>query len=160
MDLIQHTQNWVKGEVFQGKIMLAIGFVLLLAFIGILKGDQAILKGMIIPLGLMVLIQLGYGGMQVFYRPTHIGKVEKLIQENPQAALDKELAKAQNDDRVYTMAKRVWPILILLSIVLFFVFSSDYLKGLSVGLMALFMSILILDLVLHYRLETYLRALE
>ena len=111
MDLIQHTQNWVKGEVFQGKIMLAIGFVLLLAFIGIMKGDQAVLKGMIIPLGLMVLIQFGYGGMQVFYRPMHIGKVEKLIQENPQEALDKELVKAARDlmlDRLSPGSVRLW----------------------------------------------------
>ena len=37
MELIDYTIAWVKGEVFQGKIMLAIGILLLFGGIAILK---------------------------------------------------------------------------------------------------------------------------
>jgi len=64
MELIDYTIAWVKGEVFQGKIMLAISILLLFGGIAILKSEHEILKGTLIPLGFILLIFFGYGGFQ------------------------------------------------------------------------------------------------
>lgn len=160
MELLDHTTAWIKGEVFQGKVMLSIGIFLLIGGVAILKSDHEILKGTLIPLGLILVLLLGYGTMQVFSRPGHITKVSQVIGENPQEALDQEYNKAVNDDKVYSRLKIVWAILIAITAGFYLVFQSHYLKGLAIGLIALFLTVLIVDSVLHYRLNIYLKAIN
>lgn len=160
MNLIDFTTTWVKAEVLQGRIMLIIGVLVLVAAIAIFRSEHTLLRGMLIPIGLIVLILLGYGGFQVTSRPSHIDKVSQLYNEAPEKALEQELTKAQNDDKTYKTLKKVWVVLIVISALLFLVFSSLYLKGLSIGLIALFLTGLMLDSTLHYRLQIYLEQLE
>lgn len=160
MELIEHTKIWVNGEVFQGKIMMAMGIALLIAWIAIFRSEHTILKGTIIPGALMLVVFLGYGGMQTFFRPTHVDKVVKLHTESPEKALDQEIKKAVKDEKAYRTLKPIWAGLIVLSVILYFVFPTDYLKGLSLGLIALFFTLVMLDTVLHYRLEVYHEALK
>ncbi len=160
MNLLDYTSAWVKGEVFQGKIMLLIGVVVLVAAIAIFRSDNSILRGTLIPMILMLLIFFGYGGFQTFSRPGHINKVEELHAENPSEAIKQELTKAQSDDKTYQTLKVVWVILIAVSALLYLVFSTPYLKGLSIGLVGLFLANLLLDSTLHFRLQQYLKGLE
>ncbi|NNK74515.1 MAG: hypothetical protein HKP42_00480 [Maribacter sp.] len=162
MELLDHTTEWVKGEVFQGKIMLAIGILLLIGGVAILKSDHEILKGTLIPLGLILLLILGYGAMQVFSRPGHVTKVSQVLAENPQDALEQEYNKAMKDDKIYSTLKIVWSILIVIAAGLYLLFpsSSHYLKGLAIGLIGLFLTVLVVDSVLHYRLSIYLKAIN
>lgn len=160
MELLDHTTEWVKGEVFQGKIMLSVGILLLIGGVAILKSDHEILRGTLIPLGLILLLTLGYGTMQVFSRPGHITKVSQLLAENPKKAIAQEYKKASSDDNIYSRLKIVWSVLIAITAVLYMVFPNDYLKGLAIGLIALFLTALVVDSVLHYRLSIYLKALN
>lgn len=160
MELIDYTSAWVKGEVFQGKIMIVLGLLFLLGFIAIFRSQDEFVRGLLIPFGLIVLVLIGYGGMQVTVRPEHVAKVESLAQENPQEALDKELAKSQNDHKVYSNIVKVWPLFIIAAIILFYLISSSYWKGFSVGIMILFAGMIILDSTLHHRLLKYLDGLN
>lgn len=159
MELLDYSTNWVKGEVFQGKLMLTIGALVLFGAIAILKSEHEILRGTLIPLGLILLIMLGYGGMQVFSRPGHLTKVTQILAENPQEALSQEYAKAMKDDKAYSRLKIVWTFLIIVSAVLYFVFSSYYFKGLAIGLMGLFLTTLVVDSILQYRLSIYIKGI-
>ena len=159
MDLIKYTQEWVRGEVLQGKIMVAMGLLFLIAVIFILKGDHQILRGTLIPLGLVLLMLLGYGGFQIFGRPAHVTKVDTLYQENPDKAVLQEYNKALKDDKTYSRFKPIWAVLLVVSVILFFVFTGNYLKGLAIGLMILFLSLLTLDTILQDRLKIYLEGL-
>ena len=160
MNIIQHTEEWVKGEVFQGKIMLAIGILLSIAFFTIIKGQNDLLKGTLIPLGFMLVILFGYGGFQTYKRPAHLQKVKEVYQQNPQKAINAEYEKAIKDHNNYSMLKRVWTVLIVLSAIGFFLFSKEYFKGLSIGLIALFLTTLIVDSILHQHLLVYLEYLK
>ncbi len=160
MNLLDYTTTWVKGEILQGKILLIIGLIFLITAIVIFKSDNALLKGTLIPMAFMLLIFFGYGGMQVFSRTSHINKVEEIYKSNQKEAIDMEYTKAKKDDKSYSILKPIWAILIVLSIVLYFAFSSYYMKGLSIGLVGLFLTALIVDSTLHYRLLTYYEALK
>jgi hypothetical protein len=160
MNLLDYTNTWVKGEVFQGKVMLVIGVIVLIAAIAILRSDNSLLRGTLFPLGFIILIFFGYGGFQTFSRPSHINKVTEVYNENPEKAIEQELAKAQKDDRSYRNLKIVWSILIVLASLLFIIFSKDYFKGVSTGLIALFLTTLVVDSTLHYRLKIYLEQLQ
>jgi hypothetical protein len=159
MNLIEHTTAWVNGEVLQGKIMLSIGTLFLVAAIAIFKSEHELLKGSLIPLGLIILMLCGYGGFQVFGRPPHIQKVSEAFAHSPETAVKRELEKAQKDDRVYSKIKIIWIILLAIIAIGSLFISTDLYKGLSIGLMVMFLSMLIIDTTLHHRLQVYLNAL-
>ena len=71
MELIDHTTTWAKGDIFQGRIMFAIGIAAVIAAIAILKSNHEFMRGMLIPLALLVVVCGGYGGFLAFGRPTH-----------------------------------------------------------------------------------------
>lgn len=159
MNLIDHTTAWVNGEVTQGKIMLAIGLMLLGAAVAILKSEHELLKGTLIPISLLIVILCGYGGFQVFGRPPHIKKVDELYVQSPEAAVKQELAKAEKDNGIYSLVKKVWIALLVIVAIGSLFIASDYYRGLSIGLMVMFLSMLIIDTTLHHRLKIYLNAL-
>lgn len=160
MEIIKHTTEWVNGEVLQGKIMIGIAVLLLVAWVAIFRGQHEILRGALIPLGLMVVALGGYGGYQVTSRPGHIAKVQKLAENNPKEALQAEQTKAAKDHKAYSTLKPVWMVLIVVSVLLAFLLKGNYQKGLGMGLIALFLTLLALDSTLHYRLQHYMSALS
>ena len=161
MELLEHTKLWVNGEVFQGKIMMGIGIVVLLAWIAIFRSEHTILNGTLIPMALMLVVFLGYGGMQVIVRPNHTAKLQEITtQKGVEEALKHETEYLKRGDKAYSTLKPIWAALIILSVVLYFVVKTDYLKGLSIGLMALFLTLVVLDTTLQYRLSKYLSSLQ
>ncbi len=160
MELIKYTTEWVRGEVFQGKIMILAGALLLLAGISIFKGNNELMRGMLIPLGIMVLILIGYGIMQNTVRPNHLRSVTERVKDDPKQVLEQELNKSRKDHRTYSAVQVVWPLCIVVIIGLYFFVSQPYYKGLTIGLIGLFLFLLILDSTLHDRLEIYLKGLE
>jgi len=160
MDLIKHTTEWAKGDALQGKILLFTGLLLIIACFFILKNDNSMLKGSLIPLALLLIFCAGYGGFLTFSRPGHIIKTEKIYAENPQQAVETELIKAERDNKAYSMIKKIWPVLIILTAGIYFLVSTDYLKGLMIGLLVLFVAGLVIDTMLHHRLEPYLKVLR
>lgn len=159
MNLIEHTSQWAHGDAIQGRIMLFVGILAIIAAVAIFRSDHTILKGMLIPIALFAAAYSGYGGFLAFSRDGHYQNVKAVYAENPQQAIDQELEKAQRDNKAYSMAQRLWPILMVAALLMFFFVQRDYLRGLSLGLMGLFFSILILDVFLHHRLKPYLEVL-
>ncbi|WP_139926331.1 hypothetical protein [Hymenobacter sp. DG01] len=159
MKLLELASTWVKGEVFQGKLMLAIGAVLLMAVIAILNSMHEFLRGTLVPLSLVVLVLMSYGGFQVAKRPGHLTKVAALQAQAPAKALQQEYAKAIKDDKAYTTLPPLWAGMMGASVLLFYMVSKVYWKGLSIGMMGLFLTLLLLDSTLHYRLRHYLQGL-
>lgn len=160
MEIVKHTTEWVNGEVLQGKIMLVIGALLLVAWVAIFRSQHELLRGIMIPMTLIIVATTGYGSFQVIGRPSHISKVTEVAKKDPNAAFDMEMAKSQNDHRVYSYLTTVWIILIAASALVTLFLKGDFYKGLGIGLMALFLAVLILDSTLHYRLQHYIKALE
>jgi hypothetical protein len=158
--MLEYTIIWAKGDSLQGKIMLAAGIFFLFAFIGIMRSDDPLYRGTLIPIGLLLVLLLGYGGFLAFSRPGHIQKISQLYKKSPEEAKEVELKKASNDHRNYSLAKKIWPFLIILSAIGFMLFTADYYKGLSIGLLIAFISVLIVDITLHHRLTPYLEYLQ
>lgn len=160
MNVTEYAAHWVRGEVFQGKIMLSIGILVLLVAIAIFRSQHELLKGMLVPMALMMIIMLGYGSFLTFGRPAHLPKVAAVYQQNPEKAVQMELEKSLKDHKTYSSLKIVWPILLVLSVLFYLFVSQEWYKGLGIGLAALFVVALLVDSLLHYRLEVYMKALS
>ena len=99
MEFTEYTNDWAKSEVLQGKIMISIGIFLSIVFVAILRSDNALLKGSIIPLSLLLALLLGYGSYMLYNRPAHAKEIISLHQKSPHEAIKQAKAKHINDNK-------------------------------------------------------------
>ncbi len=145
MEFTDYTNAWAKSEVLQGKIMIAIGIFLSVAFIAIYRSENQLLRGSLIPLGLLLAILLGYGSFILYSRPAHAKEIIQLYQKNPKEAVKQETAKHINDNKAGKLLIRIYPILMLISVISFIFVSASYYKGMALGFVLLFVAMFIID---------------
>lgn len=161
MDFISYSQSWSKSEVLQGKIMIGIGLLVLIALVFILKSEHELLRGSLIPLSLLVLILIGYGGFILYDRPSHSNEAIVMFKSSPDEAVKQEVAKHINDNKAgKTLMKYVYPGLILVSTLVLFLVSSAFYQGLSLGFILVFTSTYIIDYGFVSRSEHFIEFLN
>lgn len=161
MEFIDYLNNWVKGEALQGRIMIGIGALLLFVFYSIIRSHNELLKGSLIPLGLLLLVLIGYGSYILSSRPAHAKQSIELYQQSKVEALEKEQIKHINDNRVgRTLMTYVYPGFIFLSLLLLVFASTPYYKGLAIGLILLFSATYIIDNGFVSRSDAFINYLQ
>ena len=160
MDVLQTVQVWAKGDATQCKVMLVVGILMALVVIFIFRSETPLLKGMLIPFSLMALVGLGYGGFLSFTRAAHANSVVERYETEREQVLKEELEKAERDAKAYSTVPPIWTVGIIICLGLFFFLPGEYWKGLSLGLILMFVGVLFLDTFLHHNLEPYLEALR
>ena len=159
MEPIKDLHIWVVGETAQGRVMVAAGIMLSIAVLFILRSHNLLLRGMLIPMALLVAMNLGYGYVLIS-RPKTSSKTEVAYRQNQTQTLERELNKATRDEKYYSSARPIWALLTAVSVLLFFAFRGNYLRGLSLGMTAVFLGALLIDSFLHDRLLVYIDALQ
>ncbi len=161
MAFSDHLQTWLKGELTQGKIMIGMGILVLIAFIAILKSHNQLLRGSLIPMGLIILILIGYGGYILQSRTAHVQNTLALYQQEPKEAIKKEIEKHTNDNKIGkpNLQYFIPTALVLLGLSLFFI-KSPYYQGMVLGFILLFVINYVLDYGFVSRSETVLKYLE
>ena len=161
MDFTQHLQTWTKGDLQQGKWMIGIAVLIIFPIcILFIKTSNSLQKGMLIPFGLLFLINVGYGSYLLISKPKYVIERTTQFQLNAEETIEKEVAKIKADDKSYTMTKYVWVGILVLSVFCFFIFNKEYFQGLALGFGIMFMGMLLIDVFLHNRLEYYLKVLQ
>jgi len=160
MDFIEYANNWAKSEVTQGQIMIAIGVLILLALIGILKSDIVFLKGATIPIGLILVILIGYGGYILYSRPAHAKESIDLYQKSEKEAIEQEIVKHTNDNKAGKTLMKIYPILAIVSLLLLMFIPSPYYKGMAVGFGFLFLMTYVIDNGFVSRSDAFLEFLN
>lgn len=159
--MIEFTTQWVKGEAFQGKIMMVIGILLLIAFAMILRSNDTLMRGMMIPLALVTLICIGYGGNLIWGRPAKLKTLTTEYQQSPQATIDAEKTRLSGELSTYKMLKTyVWPLIIVAGVFVYLLMGQGYYKGLGIGISFLGLVGLILDTTLSRRAAIYFDHLQ
>jgi hypothetical protein len=159
MDFIQQIQVWTRGELEQGKWMLAISIVLLPLLFLLLKSENMLSRGMVIPLSILFLIMAGYGSYLVISRTEYTNRIQNQFQLNAGQTIESQYQKVTKDEKDFRLLKVIWAAMAVVSILLYF-FTKEYYRGLSLGLVAMFVGLLITDTFLHYRLNEYRKALQ
>lgn len=159
MNYIQQLHNYSKGDTLQGWVMLSVAVLLVVLIIGITKSINPLLRGMLVPLILLLMMNLGYGGYLVFKKPKNVAIIEQQSQKHPNQ-IENKLSELQKEGRSYATTKTIWAVLLIVSVFLYFVFARDYYKGVTLGFMVMFLGMLIIDAFLHHRLKEYVLALK
>ncbi len=145
MSFIEYINDWVKSEVLQGKIMVGIGVLLVPAVIAIIRSEHQLLKGSIIPLSLLLIILVGYGGFILYSRPAHMKASIERYESSTSEAYAQEKEKHINDNKAGDALMKVYPILAILSLLPLFLNIPFYYKGMGLGFALMFISIYIID---------------
>lgn len=153
--LLQHTAKWVSGEVVQGKVMLAVGILLLLACVFLWQSASALHRGVAIPLAIVMLVNLGYGGYILKARPALLAETEQVSQEDVTTAIDSEKERAANEIKAYASLKYVWIGLAIVSGLSLFFFTPSFVYGIALGMLILAVSGMTIDSFLMNRISQY-----
>ncbi|MEL6674936.1 MAG: hypothetical protein AAFR61_22200 [Bacteroidota bacterium] len=146
MDFLEYTNTWAKSEVTQGRIMIGIGILLLVALYGIFRSQNELLKGALIPLTLLLVVLIGYGGYILYSRPAHAKESIARYTSAKTEAIAKEKEKHINDNKAgKTLMKFVYPSILLLAALGLFFLPSPYYKGMALGFGLLAISTYIID---------------
>lgn len=159
-DFFQDYYTWAKGEIEQGKWMVTAAILLVPVLILFLKNTNVILRGMTLPLFLLFVVNIGYGGYLLMNRNQQEQKVEMHIKLSTEDALKKESQKLKKDHNVFLMLKKIWVILIVIFLISYLMIPEGYYKGLALGFVIMFVGLLTVDTLLHHRLIQYLAGVD
>ena len=158
---MDYTNAWARSEVTQGRIMIGIGLLLLLAIYGIYRSQNELLRGALIPLSLLLLVLVGYGGYILYSRPMHARESIELYQKSQEEAISMERDKHLNDNKAgKTLLKWVYPTLMILSVVMLWVATNPYYKGMALGFVLLFLATFIIDSGFVSRSDAFISFLD
>jgi len=158
--MIEHTNTWAQGDIAQGKLMLVVGVIVLLATILAWRNGGELFRGMLIPLVLIILIATGYGGFMLTNRAAHAKHLAERYQQDPEGSRATEIARVENDCKNYRMMNFIWSAFFLAGIALVFIAGSASWKGLGLGLIVLSAVGFVLDNFLHQRAAVYLNTIS
>ncbi|WP_448554926.1 hypothetical protein [Thalassotalea montiporae] len=136
---------WLKGELLQGKVMILIGVLLLLAAIAMYLSQNELLRGGMLPLGFLVIVLIGYGGFILQSRVVHVTQSEALYQSSPPEAIVTELNKHNSDNKIGNTLLKVYPVLVIVSMVALMLMQSGFYQGMALGFALVFISAFIID---------------
>lgn len=157
MDFIHHLHIWAKGDIVQGRWMLGIAILLLIPIlIMIIKSNNLLLRGAMIPIFLLLVMNLGY---LLLNKQKFVDRTEANFRQIPEKIVATELARLKSADKSYTFLKYVWIISLAFSIVSSLTIVREYYKGLALGFIVMFFGMLIIDTFLHQRLNHYLNTI-
>lgn len=161
MDFIQHTLNWVKGEIIEATIMTIFGFLIVLCGFLLWKfGTTPYAKALIIPLVIVGIIPIGAGVSGIISNKKRIRVYKQSYAENPKAFIQAEKERVEGFDDIF---KYSYPAAVIFTIggaILFFLISSPTWKGMSLALITLGLTAYFIDYFASERATIYLKYIE
>lgn len=160
MEFSEYITEWVNQEILQARIMIGLGLIVLLAVWRIVVGDNDLLRGALLPLGLLLVLLLGYGGYILYSRPAHAEQSIALYDKSVSEAITRESAKHTNDNKMGETLLKIYPILMLISVIALMLFTMPFYKGMAAGFLLLFLSIYVIDTGFVTRSNAFLTYLQ
>lgn len=156
MNIIEHTTNWYKGEIFEGTIIGVFGVLIIIASIIFWKlGKTPNAQAMVIPLVLVGLL-IGSGGVYMAY--SNSNKIKTLLEtkiEKHQEFAQAEKQRVDDFQSLYTYTKIGAALLFAIAIILFFVTDNRHWQAIAIALIIIGASGLVIDYFSKERADVY-----
>lgn len=161
MELIQHTLNWVKGEIVEATIMAIFGAIIVAC--GVLcwtLGTTPHAKALMIPLLIVGGIPLFMGGMGVVSNKKRIPEYKAAWQQDQHQFILAEKARVEGFDQIFKYSYPAAIIFVIGGAILFFLFNSSHWKAISLAMMVMGVMAYFIDHFAAERAEIYLKHIE
>jgi len=155
MELINHTINWCKGEIFEGKMSLLFGIVVLIVSLAYWKfGSTPYAKAMFLPLLVVAAFTLFTGYYLVSANNKRIQEYTQQFNENPTKFVEDEKVRTDAFIKWYPYTRYIISVIAIIGMALAQFTLSPIWRSIGLSLILLVLYVFFLD---HFSEE---RALE
>ncbi|CAM1348043.1 hypothetical protein [Tenacibaculum crassostreae] len=161
MDIFQHTTDWIKGELFEGKLVLIFGIITCIcAFLFYKVGTTPNAKALLFPLLIAGFMFVGIGGSMLYSNPKRLAEFPKVYQENPDAFVEAEKERVETFTKWYPTTRYVFAALGVLGVVLFLFWNKPIGKAIGIALLLMTIATYVVDHFSEERAATYYQLLK
>lgn len=146
MVFIEHSLNWVKGELFEAGMLALWGAALFVLAVYFWKfGHTITAKALITPFLVVGLFWGVAGGMSLYINTHRIDTYNLEFQKEPRAFVNKERKRVDDFIWVYRYLLIGWSVMILAGLVIFMIWGGDQGRAIGLGLILFGISGLLVD---------------
>lgn len=156
MEFIQHTNNWIKGEIFEAIIIGVFGLLVITTGILYWKfGHTLNTKALIIPLVIVGVVLMGMGISMYFSNQKRLLEYKSAFEQNKAEFVQNEKERVESFQYMYTTTKVLATIFFVFAILVFWFSKSPNLHGIAIGLALFGLSGLVIDYFSQERADHY-----
>ncbi|MDA3615697.1 hypothetical protein [Polluticaenibacter yanchengensis] len=156
MHLIDYTINWIKGELFEAKLIVAFAVITILAAVLFWKvGTTPNAKALFIPLLVVGVIYSAIGGGMLYSNPKRMVELPQRYQENKERFAESEKKRVDDFQYGYKVSKVVATIFFILTLVIFWTTKNPVWMGIGIALTYFALAGLVIDYFSQERADSY-----
>ena len=164
MDFAQQLVSYYKGEWLEAALLAAFGVVTTGLVTGMWQhtDNNALLKGLFYPIAFLAVFTVLAGTFGVYNNSQRLANLPVQYAEKPLVFLQAERARFESANGVnawWLPLKLLWAALAMAGIALSFSTRSDFVNGLSIGLIIIGATGFVIDGFAHQRAKIYTAAL-
>lgn len=146
MDFIHHTLQWCKGEIFEGKISLLFGILILLVSLSYWKwGTTAYARAMFWPLLVVAFLAAGAGVYLIRTNQKRIVAYQEAFRENPDTFLDTEKERTADFIKWYPYTQKIFLGVMVVGMLCMILSHSPGIRAIGIAVMLLSFYVFVLD---------------
>lgn len=160
MDLIQHTISWIKGELFEAKLIVAFGLLTIIAgFLFWKIGTTPNARALFIPLLVVGAIYTSIGGGMLYSNPKRMIALPQSYQQDKVAFAQLEKKRVDDFQYGYKVSKIVATIFFLLTLLIFWTTKNPTWMGIGIALTYFGLAGLVVDYFSQERADVYYNSI-
>jgi hypothetical protein len=146
MDFIEHTQNWIKGEIFEAKWIVLFGlFTIIVAFLFWKTGTTPNAKAMLFPLLTVGILFLVSGSTMLYTNPKRSNDYAEAYKNDPVNLIEAEKERVEYFMTWYPQIRYVMTGIAVLGILLFLFWSVPIGRAIGIALILIALTTFVID---------------
>ncbi|MCA9735541.1 MAG: hypothetical protein H6696_07255 [Deferribacteres bacterium] len=146
MQFIKHTENWVKGESFEGGMLFIFGlFLLILAFYFWRLAHLPYFKALIVPFLVVGLLWSAAAGIGLYQNTNRLEKFRAEYEKNPSEFIRSEKDRVEGFSKWYRPLLISWSLLIIAGLAIFHFGGGNHGRAIGAAVIMFALTLLMID---------------
>ena len=165
MEFIEHTLNWIKGEIFEARIIVLFGVLTIICALLFWKvGTTPSARAMLFPLLTVGIMFAAIGGGMMYTNPKRAVEFTKAFKTDPGQLIQSEKERVETFMAWYPITRYIFAGLAFLGIILFLFWATPIGRAIGISLILMGLATFVIDHFSEERAEVYhqkiIKALE
>ncbi len=156
MEFIDHAIAWCKGEIFEARLILLFGILVIISAILFYKvGTTPGAKAMLVPLFVVGIMFSAIGSGMLYSNPKRILEFESAYSGNPQAFVKSEKERTDNFISWYPKTRYIITGVGIMGILIFLFWAAPIGRAIGISLIIIMLATFVVDHFSEERAEIY-----
>lgn len=156
MEFINHTINWCKGEIFEGKMSLLFGVIILLVSLAyLIWASTPYAKALFWPLLVVALMAMGAGIYLLTANQKRIPEYSAAYQNGPKEFIKAEKQRTEDFIKWYPITQKIFFGVMAVGMLCLILSKGPMVRAIGIGLMLFSFYVFVLDHFSEERAATY-----